>query len=91
LLLPHAIEAFYSTTEHDGCADFPVTYVVCKNDKALTVEFQRKMIANCRSRENRKGGPEAVEVVTMESGHSPFLSMPEETAKILVKPAGESV
>jgi hypothetical protein len=85
------MEAFFSTTQHDGCAEFPVTYVVCNNDKALTVEFQRKQIEICRSRENRKGGPEAVEVVTMESGHSPFLSMPQETAKILEKAAGESL
>jgi hypothetical protein len=91
LLLPHAIEAFFSTTQYDGCADFPVTYVVCNNDKALTVEYQHKAIEICRSRENRKGGPEAVEVVTMESGHSPFLSMPEETVKVLLSAAGESL
>jgi hypothetical protein len=91
LLLPHAIEAFFSITQHDGCADFPVTYVVCNNDKALTVEYQHKAIDICRSRENRKGGSEAVEVVTMESGHSPFLSMPEETVQILLNAAGESL
>ena len=91
LLLPHAIEAFFSTTQHDGCAEFPLTYVVCNNDKALTVEYQHRAIEVCRSRENRKGGPEAVEVVTMESGHSPFLSVPEETVEVLMKAVGESL
>lgn len=89
LLLPHAVEAFFTTTQHDGCAEFPVTYVVCNNDQALTVEYQQSAIEVARSREGRGGGREAVEVVTLESGHSPFLSMPEETVKVILKAAGE--
>lgn len=90
LLLPHAVEAFVSTTKHDGCAEFPVTYVICNRDNALLVDYQHTAVEVCRSREGRKGGRDAVEVVILESGHSPFLNMPEETAKIVFKAAGEA-
>jgi hypothetical protein len=89
LLLPHALEVFSSTTQHEGCAEFSITYVVCTKDKALTVTYQEKAIEVARSRENRKGGREGVEVVTMEASHSPFLSMPEETAKVILTAVGE--
>ncbi|KAM0709919.1 hypothetical protein Q7P35_003962 [Cladosporium inversicolor] len=84
LLLPHLLEPFFTPTHHDGCADFPVTYVVCNNDQALTVNYQQSAIEVCRSREGRKGGREAVEVVEMETGHSPFLSVPEGTVKVIL-------
>lgn len=89
LLLPHVLEPFFTPTQHDGWADFPVTYVVCKNDQALTVSYQHSAIEVCRSREGRRGGREAVEVVEMESGHSPFLSVPEDTIKVIVGAVGE--
>jgi len=66
-----------------------VTYVLCKNDEALTVSYQRSAIEVCRSREGRIGGREGVEVVEMESGHSPFLSVPEETREAILKAVGE--
>lgn len=90
MLLPHVLEAFFTPTQHDGCADFPVTYVVCKNDEALTVSYQREAIEVCRSRQGRKGGRETVEVVEMETGHSPFLSVPEETVEVILKAVGET-
>ena len=89
LLLPHVLEPFFTPTQHDGWADFPVTYVVCKNDQALTVSYQHSAIEVCRSREGRRGGREAVEVVEMESGHSPFLSVPEDTIKVILGAVGE--
>lgn len=90
-LLPQAVEAFVTPTQHDGCGEFPVTYVVCSLDKALTAEYQRSAVDVIRSREGRKGGPDAVEMVTLESGHSPFLNMPEECAAIIRKAAGEEL
>ena len=88
MLLPHVLEAFFTPTQHDGCADFPVTYILCTKDEALTVSYQREAIEVCKSREGRKGGQEAVEVVEMESGHSPFLSMPEETKEFILRAVG---
>lgn len=88
LLLPHAVEAFVTTTQHDGCAEFPVTYVVCNKDNALAVDYQYEAVEVCRTRDGRKGGRDGVEVVTLESGHSPFLNMPEEAAEVVFKAAG---
>lgn len=89
LLLPHVLEAFFTPTQHDGCTDFPVTYVLCTKDEALTVSYQREAIEVARSREGRKGGRESVEVVEMESGHSPFLSVPGETREVILRAVGE--
>jgi hypothetical protein len=87
-LLPHAVEAFTTATQYDGSAEFPVTYVVCNDDRALSVAAQYKFIEVCRSREGRKGGREAVDAVVLKSGHSPMLSMPGECAKIIVESVG---
>jgi len=89
-LLPHAVEAFTTATQYDGSAEFPVTYVLCNDDRALSVAAQYKFIEVCRSSEGRKGGRDAVDVITcmLESGHSPMLSMPGECAKIIVESVG---
>ena len=89
-LLPTAAEAFLSTTEHEGWAEFPVTYVLCTEDNALGVPFQQEYIDTCRSREGRKGGSEAVEVAVLKSSHSPMLSMPGECFNIIRKATGEA-
>ena len=62
--------------------------MLCKNDEALTVLYQREAIEVCRSREGRVGGRVGVEVVEMESGHSPFLSVPEETVEVMLRAVG---
>ena len=53
------------------------------------MSYQRSAIEVCRSREGRKGGRETVEVVEMENGHSPFLSVPEETVEVILEAVGE--
>lgn len=87
-LLPHALEAFRTPTKHNGSSEFPVTYVVCNDDRALSVKAQYKCVEVCRSTEGRKGGRDAVEVVALESGHSPMLSMPGECARIITESVG---
>jgi fermentation-respiration switch protein FrsA (DUF1100 family) len=42
----------------------PSTYVVCTQDMAIPVEWQRELFA-----------PRADEVVELEAGHSPFFSI----------------
>jgi hypothetical protein len=51
----------------------------------LSVAAQYKFIEVCRSSEGLKGGRDSVDVVTLESGHSPMLNMPRECAKIIVE------
>lgn len=51
----------------------PTSYIRCAKDRALTLALQQRMLESieCKS------------VFTLESSHSPFLSMPEQLAKTL--------
>lgn len=50
----------------------PSTYVVCSEDQALHPDLQRRMAERC------------TDTVTLATDHSPFLSAPEELARILL-------
>ncbi len=54
--------------------DLPRHYVICDNDRVIPPEEQRKMV---------QGWPEA-HVHHLPSGHSPFFSMPERLADLLI-------
>ncbi|KAM0713420.1 hypothetical protein Q7P37_010382 [Cladosporium fusiforme] len=90
-LLPSAAEAFVTPVEHEGWAEFPVTYILCSRDEALSVEMQQEAIETCRGRAGRTGGPGAVDVETLDSSHSPMLSMPDQCARLIRKASGEEV
>lgn len=51
----------------------PRFYIACEKDNALTLENQRAMIARAP----------VTKTITLASGHSPFVSIPEETAAAL--------
>jgi pimeloyl-ACP methyl ester carboxylesterase len=74
-LRPQALAALsipvHLTQERFG--RIPRVYVECTDDHALSIEMQRDMIA--------KSPP--VNVRTLHSGHSPFLSMPDKLAAVL--------
>lgn len=55
----------------------PRVYVCCADDRAITIEQQRRMIDD--------RGTDAT--IRLETSHSPFLSAPAETAKALVASA----
>ena len=54
-------EPVYSAAWHD----IPSTYVVCTEDAAIPVEWQRSLFA-----------PRADDVVDLDASHSPFFSQP---------------
>ncbi|KAJ5939105.1 alpha/beta-hydrolase [Penicillium verhagenii] len=60
--------------------EFPVTYIKCKNDRALPVSVQGRMIAQA-------GG--VVDVEECEEGHSPFMSDTGFIVGCLRRAAGE--
>ncbi len=51
----------------------PRFYIACEKDNALTIDNQRAMIARSPVKKT----------ITLSSGHSPFVSMPERTAEAL--------
>lgn len=55
----------------------PKTYVFCENDIALPTEYQAYCVG--------VGGYE--DVIRVQSGHSPFLTIPEQMIEIICKVA----
>ncbi|KAJ4388021.1 hypothetical protein N0V93_008626 [Gnomoniopsis smithogilvyi] len=63
-----------------GYKDVPSTYIVTKQDQALSVDRQQVAIEVLKEFAPDEGGPEILEI---DSGHAPNLSKPEELAKML--------
>lgn len=63
-----------------GYKDVPSTYIVTKQDQALTVDRQQVAIEVLREFAPDEGGPEILDI---DSGHAPNISKPEELAKML--------
>jgi len=50
----------------------PSTYVLCEHDQAIPIQAQRSMASH------------ATQTVALDTDHSPFVSMPNETAQLLI-------
>ena len=70
-LSPQPLASFAQPIRTASWKTTPSTYVVCTEDRAITIELQRAMAKRCRH------------VVDLPTAHSPFLSMPERVADIL--------
>ncbi|THW21311.1 alpha/beta-hydrolase [Aureobasidium pullulans] len=57
--------------------EIPTAYLICEDDRALTFNGQKQLIDAVKAQ-----GVE-VEVASLKASHSPFLSMPGETAKAI--------
>ena len=64
--------------------DVESTYVVCEKDEAILVRLQRHMVKDAQD----AGGK--VQVETLQSGHCPFLSRPDEMVGIVEKVAAKA-
>lgn len=78
---PIGIAAGATTLTADGWGSVPRTYVVCTRDRALQPAMQRRFIqlADAAFPDN------PTTVHTLDSAHTPFLSMPGELADIIFK------
>jgi pimeloyl-ACP methyl ester carboxylesterase len=63
----------------DGWGSVPRTYVVCERDMALRPAMQRKFVADA----NAAFPDNPTRVVSLDSSHSPFLSMPAAVAEVV--------
>ncbi|THY03461.1 hypothetical protein D6D01_10215 [Aureobasidium pullulans] len=68
-----------------GVADIQVSYLLCEDDRAVPLVMQNAAVETLRE----KGVHVYAEVA--KSGHSPFLKLPEETARFIRKAAGEHI
>ncbi len=85
LLRPMAWATTTSPLTYAAYLYIPTSYLMCTLDNALPLPYQQGIIKMVRD----MGGDIRVEVV--ESGHSPFLSMPERTAEFVRRAAGENL
>lgn len=80
LVMPNSRSVSEGTISYVPWNDMPCTYVLCEQDKAVPPEVARWLIASAGVK---------CQMVRLESGHSPFLSMPERTARVVRWVAGE--
>jgi hypothetical protein len=86
-LQPQSLAAFWCTTTHAAWRHIPTTYVLCTSDVPTTVAAARYLIDTARV----TGEHKIDNVIEIDTGHSPFLSMPEWMADVLVEEAERSV
>lgn len=79
-MVPNCRSVVEAGIEYVPWYDIPCTYVICEKDKTLPPETARWVLQSA-------GGK--CDIMQIESGHSPFLSMPERTAAIVRAVAGE--
>jgi pimeloyl-ACP methyl ester carboxylesterase len=70
-LRPTAVACLAVPTGAEPWASIPSTYVLCERDNAIHPDFQRWMSTR------------AGEVVTLDTDHSPFMSLPDRFADLL--------
>jgi hypothetical protein len=80
-MLKHSCESVYrAPVPYEPWHDFNCMYIFCTNDKALPYSAQQQMAAVLG---------EKVPSVSLDSSHSPFLSMPEKVMEAVEMAAQE--
>jgi hypothetical protein len=74
-----------------GYFQIPTSYLICEKDNAIPVGLQRKMIEDANELLKGRGSALRIREETVQSGHSPFLSMTERTAEFIRRTAGEDL
>ena len=79
------------SAEGVGYWGIPTSYLVCEEDNAIPVDLQRKLIADANEMLEGRGSDLRIREETVQSGHSPFLSMTQRAAEFIRRTAGEDV
>ena len=80
LVVPNSRGVTEATISYVPWNDMPCTYIMCELDQALPAQVAQWLLVS--------GGVKC-EIVSIQSGHSPYLSMPDRTAAIIRRAAGE--
>ena len=73
------VRAIAAETTAEAWRHFPVFYVFCERDEAITLEAQRGMVERVR------GQGVVVREEVLGSSHSPFLSVPGKVVRLVEK------
>ncbi|KAH8716849.1 Alpha/beta hydrolase fold-1 [Phaeosphaeriaceae sp. PMI808] len=84
-LQSQTLATFHTKTTAATWRQIPTSYLVCEDDRAIPAFAQDAMIKAVQD-----AGAE-IDVTRFKASHSPFLSMPEETAGWIRRVAGEKV
>jgi pimeloyl-ACP methyl ester carboxylesterase len=77
-LSKQSVPSYSEKLTYAGYKDVACHYIICENDKVISPKFQRRMIELLKSSVDRP-----VEVHTLNSGHVPMITRPDELAKIV--------
>lgn len=93
MLRPHSwhSKAVPPSARGVGWWEIPTSYLVCERDNAIPVEFQRQMIREADGVLEGRQERRRIRVETVDSGHSPFLSVPQRAAEFVRRAAGEEI
>lgn len=78
----HCIATFAAPLTYAAYQHIPSTYLLCSNDRFISIERQRDLIRKSNAN---------FQTFETGSGHSPFLSQPELTARVIRRAAGEKI
>lgn len=84
MLQPQSWLAYQQKTTYAAYKDIPTWYVVCSKDQAIPPPVQEVFVKMMEDDGAR------VKTRTLNSSHSPFLSMPKETARCILEAAEEA-
>ncbi|KAF2247615.1 alpha/beta-hydrolase [Trematosphaeria pertusa] len=80
-LQSQAWKAFMSKVEHAAWREIPGVYLMTEKDQAIPMAWQEAMLAEAKGHK--------FEIERCDGDHSPFVSRPEATARVIRKAAGE--
>jgi pimeloyl-ACP methyl ester carboxylesterase len=75
MLVTHPISAHVMETTTTAWESFPMTYLFCEDDQAVTFRRQKEMVQAVRD-----AGIDGIRTELFKASHSPFLSAPDEVA-----------
>ncbi|KAK5693876.1 hypothetical protein LTR17_024942 [Elasticomyces elasticus] len=78
----HGTRCFLLPLSYAAWKHMPSTYLVCENDRGIPLAAQEEMVVQLGAQ---------FEVERCQAGHSPFLSMPDLTAEVGRRAAGEKI
>ncbi|KAL2783407.1 alpha/beta-hydrolase [Aspergillus keveii] len=78
---PHSVASWMEELSYAAHRDIPATYLLCKNDKSVPLEVQRKFVGYAEGE---------VSTVECEAGHTPIVSVPGVVVETILRAAGGS-
>lgn len=75
----HSALSFAGQLTYPAYKHIPASYIVCENDFIITLDKQRKFIERIKAESGKE-----VDVHTLNTGHCPNVTAPEELVKVII-------